>query len=284
METMQDVMKKLPLNTGSACSPYAPGTLEQMKADTVNAAEGDLNQKDGYNCPICRNKGYIMQAVEVNGSWRVVGADCKCQKMRRTIRRLERSGLKNIIRDYTFDKFEAHEAWQKSIKDAAIAYAKSREGWFFIGGQSGCGKTHICTAICREFLLHEREVVYMLWRGDIVHIKAAVTDSEQYREAILRYKQAETLYVDDLFKTGRGQDDTGAQKPTSADINIAFEILNYRYNNKLPTIISSECTISELLKIDEAIAGRVVEHASPMVLAIRQDRNKNYRLRKAVEL
>ena len=152
MEAMQDVMKRLPLSTESACSPYAPGTLEQMKADTANATEGNLNQQDGYHCPICRNKGYIMQAVEVNGSWRVVGSDCKCQKMRRTIRRLERSGLKNIIRDYTFDKFEAQEDWQKTIKDTAATYAKSREGWFFIGGQSGCGKTHICTAICLHAL------------------------------------------------------------------------------------------------------------------------------------
>ena len=71
MEAMQDVMKRLPLSTGSACSSYAPGILERMKADTENAREGDLNQKDGYHCPICRNKGYIMQAVEVNGSWPV---------------------------------------------------------------------------------------------------------------------------------------------------------------------------------------------------------------------
>ena len=149
---------------------------------------------------------------------------------------------------------------------------------------SGCGKTHICTAICREFLLHESEVVYMLWRDDIVRIKAAITDSEEYSGEIQRYKQAETLYIDDLFKTGRGQDDSGMQKPTAADINVAFEILNYRYNNKLPTIISSECTMSELLKIDEAIAGRIVECASPMVLAVRPDKGKNYRLKKAVEL
>ena len=43
MEAMQDVMKRLPLSTESACSPYAPGTLEQMKADTANATEGNLN-------------------------------------------------------------------------------------------------------------------------------------------------------------------------------------------------------------------------------------------------
>ena len=42
--------------------------------------------------------------------------------------------------------------------------------------------------------------------------------------------------------------------------------------------------MSELLKIDEAIAGRIVECASPMVLAVRPDKGKNYRLKKAVEL
>jgi DNA replication protein DnaC len=194
--------------------------------------------------------------------------------------RMKRSGLKDIIKDYTFDKFIDTEPWQKAVKAAAMEYAKHPEGWFFLGGQSGAGKTHLCTAICREFLLAGKQVRYMLWRDDIVKIKGAVTDSVEYSNAIDKYKRVDVLYIDDLFKTGKAADNS-VQKPTAADINVAFEIINYRYNNpSLLTIISSELTEDELMDIDEAIGGRIYERAKSISIA--KNRDRNYRIKKAV--
>lgn len=283
MEAIQDVMKKLPMNTGSVCN-YEPGMSERMKAETANSENGKLNQKDGYDCQICRNKGYIIRAVEENGFWRIVAQECQCMKIRRTIRRMEKSGLKNLMRDYTFGKFEVSENWQKTVQNAAASYAKSPQGWFFIGGQSGCGKTHICTAICRELILQGLDVVYMLWRDEITRLKAMVTDVDKYDNNIQLFKRAEVLYIDDFFKMGRGVGNNDIQKPTMADINIAFELLNYRSINNLQTIISSEFNIAELLEIDQALAGRIVENANPMPIVIRPDIKKNYRLKKVGEI
>ena len=149
--------------------------------------------------------------------------------------------LKDIIKDYTFDKFIASEPWQKAIKEAAMEYAENPVGWFALCGQSGAGKTHLCTAISRKFLLSGKRVIYMLWRDEIVKIKEAAKgseDSDELRKLLDRYKTADVLYIDDLFKTGRAADNT-LPKPTPADINYAFEIINYRYNNpSLLTIIS----------------------------------------------
>lgn len=283
MEAIQDVMKKLPMNTGSVCN-YEPGMSERMKAETANSENGKLNQKDGYDCQICRNKGYIIRAVEENGFWRIVAQECQCMKTRRTIRRIKESGLGNLIIKCTFDKFEALEDWKKTMKNAAASHAKSPQGWFFIGGQSGCGKTHICTAICRELILQGLDVVYMLWRDDVTRLKAMVTDVDKYDNNIQIFKRAEVLYLDDLFKVGNGMGNKNKQKPTMADINIAFELLNYRSINNLQTIISSEFTIAELLEIDQALAGRIVENANPMPIVIRPDIKKNYRLKKVGEI
>lgn len=163
-----------------------------------------------------------------------------------------------------------------------MEYAKNPSGWFFIGGQTGAGKTHICTAICREFLLSGKSVKYMLWRDDIVKIKGCANDAQAYSKLIDEYKRVEVLYIDDLFKTGKGPDGS-KQQPTGADINAAFEILNYRYNDpKLVTIVSSECTVNDILDIDEAVGGRIFEKAK--VFSLSRDRRKNYRLRGAVEL
>jgi DNA replication protein DnaC len=261
-----------------------PEEMEKMRVDNFNSSEGSLHLEDDYHCDICHNKGLIMSAAESgNGYWYSTSKECKCMGVRRTIKRMQRSGLKNIIRDYTFQKFEATQAWQETIKDASIAYAKNPVGWYFIGGQSGAGKTHICTAICREFLLGGRVVKYMLWRDDIVRIKNAVTEGVEYSSMIDTFKKAPVLYIDDLFKTGKSLDGT-KQRPTGADVNVAFEILNYRYNDpSLLTIISSECTINDILDIDEAVGGRIFERAKT-AFSLKPDRSRNYRLKGVVEL
>jgi hypothetical protein len=99
-------------------------------------------------------------------------------------------------------------------------------------------------------------------------------------------KNADVLYIDDLFKNGK--DDFGTVKqPTPADINAAFEIINYRYNNpgKI-TIISSERTLIEMNAIDEAIAGRIAEKskAGGYCINLAKDGKKNWRMKGITEL
>lgn len=280
MERLQEILKKF--GTGMSFD-MTPKEYEQFKVDNLNNDVGNRNEQDGYDCRICKNKGFVAKLVEnPDGSYSHCFADCKCVEIRNSIMRMKRSGLKDIIKDYTFDKFEDLEPWQKAIKKAAVEYAKNPEGWFMLCGQSGSGKTHLCTAICREFLLAGKRVRYMLWRDDIVRIKGAVTDSEEYSKAIDEFKRVDVLYIDDLFKTGKAADNS-IQKPTGADINVAFEIINFRYNNpSLLTIISSELTEDELIDIDEAIGGRIYERSKAFTIG--KSRDRNYRIKKAVTL
>lgn len=282
MEEIQRVLQKL-TNTEHTYKPLTQEQREKTYADLFNSSSGSLNEQDGYDCEICHNKGLIMRAYQAeNGCWSTACRECKCMDVRRSIKKMERSGLKNIISDYTFEKYQAAEPWQKTLKEAAVSYAQQHEGWFFIGGQSGAGKTHLCTAICRNFLLAGTSVKYMLWRDDIVKLKGCIGEPEQYEAMMTEYKSVAVLYIDDLFKTGKGSD--GAkQRPTAADINIAFEILNYRYNDpKLLTVISSECTIDDILDVDEATGGRIFEKAK--AFSLKPDKAKNYRLRGVTEL
>lgn len=280
MEAIHAILAKLN-GSGITFEEMTPRDFEQFKVDGLNNTEGTRHLEDGYNCSICKNKGFIVKLQELpGGHFTQIMADCKCAEVRRSILRMKKSGLKDIIKDYTFEKFEATEPWQMAIKGAAEAYAKHPDGWFFLGGQSGAGKTHLCTAICREFLLSGRRVVYMLWRDDIAKIKGLAMEPEQRFQMMERFKRAEVLYIDDLFKTGKNPDGN-VQRPTSADINAAFEIINYRYNNPgLLTIVSSEWSEDELLDIDEATGGRIFERAKSFSIA--PDRSRNYRTKRTV--
>lgn len=245
------------------CKPYDP-------IEVMNNAQGSLT---GYNCPKCKNKGiiyYLQDGYEVF-------KDCECMKVRQSIRRIEKSGLKEALEEKTFERFNVENSFQEEIKSKSMSYIKSKDyqnNWFFMGGQSGCGKTHLCTAITRKLLVGVgKNTRYLQWKDETPKIKARAS-KEEYEKLVEPYKTVEVLYIDDLFKVKKGQ------PVTAADVNIAFEILNYRYRNSgLITIISSEWTIQEIVEIDEAIGGRICEKSGNYCTSIQKDIKKNYRLR-----
>jgi DNA replication protein DnaC len=259
--------------------------MAQYKADMWNADVGNLNETDGYNCDICKNKEYIMKIVEQRGYYYETLVPCKCHSIRQSIRKMKKSGLGHIIKDCTFDKYETTEQWQGFIKTKAINFVNDEnKSIFFIGGQSGCGKSHICTAICRELIYKGNEVRYMRWRDDVPKLKA-VLNEPAYHEQMRKLKTVKVLYIDDLFKTGN-TDKTKAMLPTGPDASIAFELIDHRYNDKdLITIISSELQLQHIIDIDEAIGGRIAEKSMPdYCINIKADKSKNYRTKGLTEI
>jgi len=243
-------------------------TSLQTKVDRYNDEFGTLQ---GNDCPICKNKGYVMILDDGYTALK----KCECLKSRQSKKIIEKSGLKQLIQEYTLEKFVANETWQRVIKDKAQEFVQDSEShWFFIGGQVGAGKTHICTAIVNELMKQGHEALYMLWRDEIMKLKANVMEGNEYAQAIQAFKSKKVLYIDDLFKSERGK------QPTTSDINIAFEILNARYNNpELITILSSEKILKEILGIDEAIGSRIFQRAGSYILELNKNPKMNMRLR-----
>jgi DNA replication protein DnaC len=93
-------------------------------------------------------------------------------------------------------------------------------------------------------------------------------DEEYYQNQVNKYKRARVLLIDDLFKG----------KLNATDINIMFEIINHRYLNQLPLIISTEFTADKLLDFDEAIGSRILEMCKDYTVEL-IGRENNYRLR-----
>lgn len=273
MKSLDSILSEL-YKKNKIAEPLSDDDWEKQKAEWYNADKGKLNEVDGYNCDICKNKGDI---ARVNEYGYTVHYPCKCMKIRATLRRAKRSGLGDILKDCTFDKFQTPEAWQQDIKQKTQAFCKDDKAkWFYIGGQVGAGKSHLCTAICGYYIKAGQEVRYMLWAEDSKKLKAVVNDSG-YQEMIHEYKEAEVLYIDDFLKVKKGE------TPTTADINLAFEIINHRLlNNEKITIISSEKTLDEIMDYDEATMSRIYQKTGNYKISIGTDRKKNYRLKEQI--
>ena len=250
----------------------------QRLCDRENALEGKLN-RDGFNCPVCKNKGYTVYIREQSdGYLELVQKVCQCWKPRRSIENLQKSGLADVLDKFTFNNFTAETDWQKAMLEKAKAFrTQTAVKCFFVGGNSGAGKTHICSALAIDYLRHGSEVKYLLWRKELREIRNKIFNERD--EAYLDYlKNVDVLYIDDFFKSVRQKSDP-YQTPTRADANLAFEIIAERLDRDKVTIISTENTLDELIEIDEAIGSRIKRDSEGFSISIRRERGNNYRMR-----
>lgn len=268
---LSEILAELCEKQGLTADSVDPEKWKQRQIEAFNNSEGKLNEIDGYNCDLCKNKGLIAKLSETGDE---VHYYCRCRSTRSVLAKAKRSGIGNILSDCTFDKYIANEDWQKDLKNIAQEFCTDDSAkLFFIGGQVGAGKTHLCAAISGHYLKTGAEVKYMIWVDDAKRLKALVNEPE-YQDVISVYKKADVLYIDDFLKTKKGEE------PTNGDINLAIEIINNRYldKNKI-TIISSEKTMSDLLKYDEATMSRIYQAAGKYKRDIEKDINKNYRVK-----
>lgn len=238
-------------------------------------------QTTTYKCELCKDTGWIQ--VEIAPGYTGV-KECSCVKARKAEAAIRRSGLADVMNEQTFDAFVTETPMQKKIKEKAIAYRDAilqstesgKRPWFYIGGNPGSGKTHICTAICGDLLQSNIEVVYMQWLREARRLKTFINDPD-FDESVYKYTDCSVLYIDDLFKQSYGS------RPdiTEADIKLAFTILNDRYLQNKATIISSEWSlIKQLIPTDEGVFSRVYERCKEYTLNIPRNPENNYRMKR----
>lgn len=205
-----------------------------------------------------------------------VAVSCECREMEKLMNQWKTAGINPEKRTQTFSNFQVWNEYSRKAKDTSIAYykdfeniRKNRKNSIMICGQVGSGKTHLSVALALNFLNKNIKVVYMPYRDVITKIKQKMLDDEHYKKIISKYKTCDVLLMDDLFKG----------KINETDINVVFEILNYRYLNHLPIIVSTEFTVEKLLSFDEAIGSRIYEMCKDYIVEIEKCKENNYRLR-----
>lgn len=248
--------------------PLSSAWMEREKEKTLRDAEyknrqpGNLNADDGVDCPECLNRGYTFTVTEEGLD--LVAVRCRCMEKRRIVQNARNSGLGNLINKRMSD-YRADEDWQAAAKRTASDYIKNPDGWFVALGQPGSGKTLLCGIVA----------AYLLGKGKIVELKSwpelvreSGTGWFKDRDTLRRYKEVEVLFLDDFLKQGTD----------NRSMQMAYEILNYRYNYQMPTIISGEKRIPEMWQLDEALASRMVEMSGNHLLDMGENPERNKRL------
>lgn len=226
-------------------------------------------------CNKCNGSEWVLYTDE---SGNVIAKPCECAERAKTERRLKASGISDAFQKRTIESFN-----DKGIDVLVNAKAKAigfinnyleqehtEHNSIMFLGVPGSGKTHLSLAIANK-LLNEKGVgcLYMPFREtmtELKHLNSAAT-SNKYEEQMHKLSTTRLLIIDDLFK-GTVSD---------ADINYIFQIVNQRYLNQLPFILSSEKTPIQLLDIDEAIGSRLLEQAKGNTIII-TNKQLNYRI------
>jgi DNA replication protein DnaC len=266
--------------------------MAEEKLRSLETKSGESEPKN-YKCPICRDQQYI--AVLDDGRELPLthpdlvgklysGKECECLKRERTEKLFRSSHITDAFQRLGFRTFnvEGRPQCVKDAKDAALEYFNefehirhNRQNSLALLGEPGCGKTHLLMAVANNLMRRGTSVLYWPYVEGMNELKAKL---EGLEERIHRMKHVEVLFIDDLFK--------GRSKPTEFGLEQMFGVINYRYLNHLPILLSSERGFNEICEIDMGLGSRLYEmcKAYTVIMGLTEAEQKqgmvlNYRLR-----
>ncbi len=194
---------------------------------------------------------------------------------------LDRSGLKQRFTRRTFENFTTDTAERKRSYETARAYAENFEkhlvegSGLYIEGTFGTGKTHLAAAIALYLIEQERRVIFKTADDLFRDVKETFDKDDGSEHKVLeRYKTTDLLIIDDLGKE-QATDWTTAQ---------LYAILNDRYENQKPVIITTNFNEDGLIAMESprnvgehrirAILSRLHETTTAMTMTGQDWRSK----------
>ena len=157
-------------------------------------------------------------------------------------------GAMNIeqIQNYTFMNFnpQGHGLRgeeSKNLQDAlglAKNWSDDPEGWLVLIGSPGCGKTHLAAAICNNLIKLNYDVCFASVPDLLDEFRASFSSkgSSNFEQLFKKITQSDLLVLDDL----------GANQNSPWVNEKLYQIFNYRYIKKMPTIVTKNLESSDL--------------------------------------
>ena len=179
----------------------------------------------------------------------------------------EQSQLQSNLRHYTdmtFDTFDFTQYVlpdeQKNLQRAyklARSYAEKPEGWLLLMGNYGTGKTHLAAAIANLQRDRGAEVMFLTVPDLLDYLRMAYNPGVQvnFDQRFDAVKNVPLLVMDDM----------GVESASPWAKEKLFQLLDYRYVSRLPTVIT---TAKKLEELNERVATRLMDERRCFIYAI----------------
>jgi len=144
-----------------------------------------------------------------------------------------------------------------SAYQVALQFAESPEGWLVFQGVNGCGKTHLASAIVNYRYEAHKQAIFVVVPEFLDHLRKTFNPESKvsYDQLFEAVKTAPLLVLDDF----------GEQSATPWAQEKLYQVINYRYNARLATVIT---TCNSLDEIEPRISSRLVDPRISMVINI----------------
>ncbi len=149
---------------------------------------------------------------------------------------------------------------RRNLEDAyraALSFAESLDGWLVLMGPPGRGKTHLAAAIAHFHRQQGRESLFILVPDLLDYLRSTYAPDSKitYDELFNKVRTVPLLILDDY----------GEQAATPWAKEKLYQIINYRYNARLPTVITTALTLDD---IDARISSRLADPGLTMFFGI----------------
>jgi DNA replication protein DnaC len=124
-------------------------------------------------------------------------------------------------------------------------------------GVNGCGKTHLAAAIVNYRYEAKKSAIFIVVPEFLDHLRKTFNPESKisYDQLFEAVKNAPLLVLDDF----------GEQSTTSWAQEKLYQVINYRYNARLATVITTSSSLDE---IEPRISSRLVDPRISMVINI----------------
>ncbi len=201
------------------------------------------------NCPICGGLGYYRLDLPVTHQdfGKLLICTCRNIEIQQQVgSRLFALSNLNRLGHLTFENFlprgrVGYLPRQADSLERALAHARqfsqTLAGWLLIQGGYGCGKTHLAAAIA-NFVVSMGVPTLFLTVPDLLDTLRFAYDNENttFEERFEDIRSSSLLVLDDF----------GTQNATEWAKEKLFQIINFRYINKLPLVITTNLPLKDL--------------------------------------
>ena len=200
-------------------------------------------------CEICGGVGYLRRDLPVGHPdfGRIQVCTCRSGQLKQQVRNdLYKMSNLDELAHLTFENFEPRgqigmgPAQADSLERAynhAHQFAGKLQGWLVLQGHYGCGKTHLAAAVA-NFVVDIGVPTLFLTVPDLLDtLRFSYNNPESsFEERFEDIRRCPLLIMDDF----------GTENATPWAQEKLFQILNYRYINNLPLLITTNLSLNQL--------------------------------------